>query len=96
MSDNIISASSKIVVSKEQVSRNMGEEAVILNIKDGEYYELNPVAARVWEIIKEPTGMDEIAAIILDEYDVGKEELEQDLHELMQDLSARNLVDIQN
>lgn len=94
MESNTIKGSSKIVVSKEQVSCNMDEEVVILNIKEGEYFELNPVAARVWEIIQEPRAVNEIMDIIFEEYDVSKEELEKDLYELIHELYAKNLVDI--
>ena len=95
MTDDTISGSSIIVLSKDQVSCDMDEEAVILNIKDGEYYELNPVAARVWKFIQEPRKMDEIMDMILDEYHVSREELKQDLYELIHDLSAKKLVHIQ-
>ena len=96
MPDSIISGSSRIVVSKEQTSCEMDEDVVVLNLKDGEYYELNPVAARVWSIIQEPTAMEDIMSIILDEYAVGKKELEQDLYDLVHELSAKKLVDIHN
>ena len=43
-----------IVVSKEQASAALGDEAAILNLKDGVYYGLDPVGARIWKLVQTP------------------------------------------
>ena len=96
MSENILSGSTTIMITKEQVWCNMEEAAVILNTRDGKYYELNPVGASFWKLIQEPRTVDEIMAMLLEEYEVERNELEQDLYELVHELLAKELVDIQN
>lgn len=95
MAENILSGSTRIMATKEQVWCNMDKEAVILNTRDGKYYELNPVGADFWQLIQEPRTIDEITAMILEEYDVERDVLEQDLYELVHELLTKELVDIQ-
>jgi hypothetical protein len=64
---------------QDQVSTNLDDEAVILNLKDGVYYGLNPMGARIWDLIQESRTVVEIRNMILEEYEVEPERCEQDL-----------------
>ena len=46
-----------VVAASEQVSCPLGEEAAILNLKNSVYYGMNPVGARVWELLKQPKSV---------------------------------------
>jgi hypothetical protein len=84
----------KVVASKNQVSTQLGGEAVILGVDVGEYFGLNEVGARVWQLIQEPTAVQAICAAILDEYDVTEEECQRDVLELLSDLADKGLIDV--
>ena len=43
-----ITDASRIVVSSDQVSCGLGDEAAIVNLRNGVYYGLDPVGARIW------------------------------------------------
>ena len=58
------------VISPEAVARKMGEETVILDLKKGTYYGLDPVGARIWELMSEINGLASICVALLDEYNV--------------------------
>ncbi|HEV7993958.1 MAG TPA: PqqD family peptide modification chaperone [Gemmatimonadaceae bacterium] len=85
-------AASRIVVSDEQVFTTLGGEAVILGLRDGVYYGLDAVGARVWELLVEPRLVSELVAAIVGEFDVTPERCERDLVTLLDDLAARGLV----
>jgi hypothetical protein len=51
---NTISLETTVVATKEQASTDLGGEAAILNLRNGVYYGLDPVGARIWNIIQEP------------------------------------------
>ena len=89
-----ISRGSRVVAAGEQTSCRLTDEVVILGLKDGVYYGLNPVAARVWELVRQPRTVSEILAILLDEYDVEAERCEGDLLVLLRELASRGLVTI--
>ena len=91
-----ISGRSVAVVSKEQVSCDLAGEAAILNLKNGVYYGLDPVGARVWQLLQEPRTVNEIRDVLLDEFDVESARCEQDLLALLEKLAAEGLIEIRN
>ena len=85
-------AASRVVLSDEQVYTTLGGEAVILGLRDGVYYGLDAVGARVWELIAEPRRVADLVSTIVSEFDVTVEQCERDLIALLDDLAARSLV----
>jgi hypothetical protein len=81
-----------VVVSDEQVSTSLGDEAVILGMQDGVYYGLDAVGARVWALIATPRRVSELVRTITGEFDVTAEQCERDVLALLAELSARRLV----
>jgi hypothetical protein len=89
-----LSGTAEIVVSKEQVSSDLGDEAAILSLKNGVYYGLDSVGARVWSLIQQPRTLSYLRDIIAAEYEVDGQRLESDLRNLVTDLAAQQLVEI--
>lgn len=95
--ENQLSASSVVTVSGSQVSSQfMDEETVILDVQEGAYYVLNPVGARIWELIATPKRVEEVIDTLMDEYEVEKDQCTREVMELLQDLAGQGLVEIQN
>jgi len=86
------SPASRIVVSEEQVFTTLGGEAVILGLRDGVYYGLDAVGARVWALLAEPRRVPELVDAIVAEFDVTREQCERDMMALLDQLAARDLV----
>jgi hypothetical protein len=89
-----ISSRSVIATVQHQVSCDLVGEVVILNMKDGMYYGLNAVGARIWSLLEEPRSVADIHAVLLDEYDVDPQLCEAQLVTLLTDLAANGLVEI--
>ena len=81
-----------VVVSDEQVSTALGDETVILGMRDGVYYGLDAVGARVWALVASPRRVSEIVHAITEEFAVTPERCERDVLALLDDLSGRQLV----
>jgi hypothetical protein len=92
----MISKNSKVVATKEQVSADLGGEVVILNMKNGVYYGLNPVGARIWSLIQDPTTVKVLRDAIFNEYDVEADRCERDLLVLLQDLASNELIEVKD
>lgn len=92
----MLSGRSSVVAAKEQVSCSLADEAVILNLKAGVYYGLNPVAARIWSLIQEPRSVREVRDTLVEEYNVDPDRAEGDLLVLLQDLAARDLIKVKD
>jgi Coenzyme PQQ synthesis protein D (PqqD) len=92
----IISETSIVVVTKDQVSCDLSGEAAILNLKSGVYFGLNTVGASIWKLIQEPRTVKEIRDSILKEFDVDPDRCENDILEILQELSTHGLIEIVN
>ena len=90
-----LTPNSTVMIAKDVVSCNLVDEAAILNLKDGVYYGLDPVGARIWNLIQQPRQVNEILQTLLDEYDVEKIRCEHDLMELLEQLIEKELVKIE-
>jgi hypothetical protein len=91
-----VSQRSTVVASRDQVSSDLGGEKAILDLKEGRYYGLDDVGARVWDLIQEPRDVGDIRDILLEEYDVAPERCERDLLALLQRLADEELVEVRH
>lgn len=92
----MLNAESRIVKAENQVSSDLGGEAVILSLDDGMYYGLDAVGARVWDLIQQPRKVAEIQQAIVSEYDVDAAQCEADLLALLQDMAGRGLIKVED
>jgi hypothetical protein len=81
--------------SKDQVSSEIGGEAVILNLQSGTYYGLDEVGNRIWELIQTPRSVKEVQETLMEEYEVEADQCEKDLLALLQMLADENLIEIE-
>jgi hypothetical protein len=90
----MISGAASVSMSDAVVSCNVEDDAVILNLEDGEYHELNAVGADIWNKIQTPTTVDAIVAAMLEEYETDEETVRRDLDELLEEMRSKGLVRI--
>ena len=64
----------------------------MLDLAKGAYFGLDPVGARIWQLLAEGKALAEVCDAIVDEYDVSREEAERDLLALVAELMAQGLV----
>lgn len=85
-----------ISASPDQVSSQLGDESVILNIKACTYFGLNEVGSRIWSLIQKPASVDSVIQSLLDEYDVDPEQCEADVLNLVKELIDAALIEVRN
>jgi hypothetical protein len=84
-----------VVKSDDALFRELETEAVLLNLKTGVYYGLNPVGTRAWQLLSEHGRLSRVAGLMLDEFDVERDVLERDLLALGTQLVDSGLCRIQ-
>jgi hypothetical protein len=87
---------STVVVAKEQMSCGLDDEVVILSIKKGVYYSLNPCGNRIWSLIQKPVTVRKVRDTLLEEFDIDKETCEKDLLSLLSCMKKEGLVVIED
>lgn len=81
----------RFIKDPNMVSRQIDDEVILVpirrNVADLEsIYTLNPVAARIWELIDDKRQVENIKEVILQEYEVDEEKAEKDLLEFLSQL----------
>jgi len=79
------------------VTREIGGETLIVpvtgHVMDLEsIYVLNPVASRIWELLRSPTTAEQLAGVIADEFEVSVRDASRDVAEFLDSLTARGLI----
>lgn len=90
----MILPTTQVKASNDQVSCDLAGESAILDLQNGIYYGLDPVGARIWELIQKPCDAKEVVSQLLDEYDVEPEQCQQDVLALLNQLSERGLIEV--
>ena len=85
--------SQTVVAVQGQVSCDLGGESVILALRAGVYYGMNPLGTFIWNLIQKPVKLREVRDRILDEYQVEPDQCERDLVDLMKTLMANGLIE---
>ncbi len=83
---------STVVVVPDQVSSNIGDESVILQLDSGVYYGLNAVGTRIWSLMQTPVEVSAIRDTLIEEFDVEPQRCEDELLTLLNDMAAAGLI----
>ena len=86
--------SDKVTIPTQVMARTVGDETVILDLASGTYYGLDPVGARMWQLMGEGLTLAAICDALLDEYEVTREALEGDIFRLTSELTEKGLVNL--
>jgi hypothetical protein len=81
-----------ITPSPEVISQEVSGETVLLDLQSENYFGLDEVGTRIWQLIKETDDLQAIFKTLLAEYDVSEERLRQDLDTLLGEISGLGLV----
>lgn len=66
--------------------------AVLLDIKQGLCFSINPVGTRIWDLLKQGYSTEQIAAELQAQFDVPNLQLKQDISEFVGILMRENLL----
>lgn len=82
----------KVHIPEEVLARQVGEEAVMLHLEKGAYFGLDPIGARIWQLLSSGATLAEACDAIEREYEAPRAEIERDLLALVGELIAQGLV----
>jgi hypothetical protein len=94
--DNSILPSSVVVCADENLSCDLQGEAVVLSLQSGTYFGLNPLGARIWELIQKPARVSFVLEELLKEYAVDAIQCEADLLSFLKLLQTHELITVQD
>ena len=80
-------------VSKDVLFQEVSGETVLLDLASEQYFGLDEVGTRVWQLLKEGQSLDAMLEVLLEEYEVERERLEADVRALLESLIEAGLIE---
>ena len=79
-----------------QATRIVAQQAagqwVLLDVSTGQYYSLDQVGGRIWQLCDGTRSVRQIAEVVSDEYDAAGQSVEHDVAGLVSDLVGESLL----
>ena len=91
---NATTLGSRVRISPEILAQPVGDEVVMLDVRQEKYFGLDPVGTRFWELLQEYDRLDAVHAAMLEEFEVTPERLEADLLALVESMAEAGLVTV--
>ena len=89
-----ISFSDRVRVPDDVLISRLQEESVILNLDSERYYGLDDVGTRFLSVLTSSNSIDAAYQSLVEEYDVDREVLRQDLVALIQNLLQQGIIEV--
>lgn len=86
------SLNSQVKILDDVLFQELQGEAVLLNLKTGVYLGLNQIGTRIWALLQEDGSLSKTADVLLQEYDVTRDQLVRDLLEVVTQMGQQGLL----
>jgi len=77
---------------EEIVASDIDGETVMMSIENGEYYGLDDIGSRIWELIEKPVRVSDLIDTLLERFDVDRETCEKDVLKFLNELNEDKIV----
>jgi hypothetical protein len=91
--DTIISLKDTVVQGEGNIVSNMGDEKVILSVKNGKYYNLGDIGGEIWELINSPTSITKLVDKLMVSYEVEEPVCQQQVLSFLEHLLNEGLIE---
>lgn len=95
MTKTALTLQSVVAQSPDLVGSKIEDHTALLSIANGSYYNLDPVASRVWQLIEQPRAAAAVVDQLLTEYAVERAQCEAQTLAFLQQLADAGLLTVQ-
>ncbi len=81
-----------VQVLPDVLSQEVSGETVLLDLNNENYFGLNEVGTRIWQLLQEQSNLEKIYDILLEEYDVDGKQLRKDFDDIINQLIDTGLI----
>jgi hypothetical protein len=89
----VLTRDARLKIPDQVVTRQVGDETVLLNLQSGTYFGLDPVGSRFLELLQTEGALAAVIPRMLEEFDVTEMQLEADLLRLADEMLASGLLE---
>jgi hypothetical protein len=83
---------SELKVAKEVRETVNQDGAVLLDVRQGLCFSLNPIGTRIWEMVKDGFSLDEITDTLQQEFRLSRSQVAEDVSEFLKQLEEKQLI----
>jgi hypothetical protein len=87
-------SSQRVQIPEQVMMREVGGEAVILNIETEQYFGLDEIGTRMWATLTSTDSVQQAIDLLLEEYEVEAERLASDIQGFIDALVAEGLLEV--
>ena len=84
----------KVTIEPDILFQELDNELVLLNLVNEQYFGLDPIGSRMWQLLEQHKQTSLVVKQICLEYDVNEEQASQDLNNLVTKLADAKLIRI--
>ncbi|MEZ9821427.1 PqqD family protein [Shewanella sp. 10N.286.45.A1] len=70
----------------------MGEELVMMDVEQGQYFGLNPIACAIWQLLETPRNIDDLVAALMQQFEVSEAQCRQDTEVFIKELMDKEFI----
>lgn len=96
MEGNTVTLASRVRPAGDVVFRDLAGELVLLNLKTGVYFGLDPVGTRMWHLLQEQHSLEKVLRSLVEEYEVTEARCAQNLLHFVTLLREQGLVEVRD
>ena len=89
----MLTRDARLKIPEQVVTRQVGDETVLLHLESGTYFGLDPVGSRFLELLQGEGALAAVIARMLEEFEVTETQLEDDLLRLADEMLASGLLE---
>ncbi|MBN2613957.1 MAG: lasso peptide biosynthesis PqqD family chaperone [Bacteroidales bacterium] len=79
---------------QNQLFSEIDGEVVMLSVENSEYYGMDTVGSRIWQLLENPLSFKSLVDALLEEYEVTEEQCTANTHTFIEQLAEKGLVEI--
>ena len=79
---------------QDQLFSEIDGEVVMLSIENSEYYGMDKIGSRIWQLLEKPVTLKQLIGTLVDEYEVTEEQCTKDTLSFLEQLIEKDLVEI--
>lgn len=95
MENHTLSSESIVSRNRDLVTSDIDGEVVMMSIEKGNYYGMDLIGSRIWELIEQPVMVSDLIGTLIDEFEVTREICEKDVVTFLSEMLKENVVTTQ-
>ena len=74
------------------ISGRLHDEMVMMDLDQGKYFSLNPIATRIWDLLEREMSLEELCSLLREEYEVESHQCLDEVSEHLEEMKRLGLV----